>query len=72
MTAQVFTAVRRPATTFSTEKKKGGSYLLSSTEKTSLSTTTDVKAALDILSTATRRAHTVGPNKIGKATSTLN
>lgn len=69
MTAQVFTAVQRPATTFSTEKKKGGDYILSSTEKGNLSTATDVNAALDILSTATRRAHPVGPNQIGKATS---
>ena len=63
-----------PATTFSTEKKKGGSYKLDATAVSALgalTTSSDVSDVLDILSALTARAHTVAPNQIGFATSTL-
>ena len=63
------------ATTFSTEKKKGGSYQLTSTAVTALqavTTATTVNDVLDILSTVTKDQHVVAPNQIGKATSVLN
>jgi len=60
------------ATTFSTEKKKGGAYQLTSTAVTALqavSTATTVNEVLDILSTVTKDQHVVTPNSIGYATS---
>ena len=61
-------------TTFSTEKKKGGSYKLTADaiEKLAAFTTDNsVSDVLDVLSEVTRDSHVVGPNRIGKATSTL-
>ena len=64
-----------PATTFSTEKKKGGSYKLDATAVTALGaldTTNDISDVLDVLSALTARAHTVAAGQIGKATSVLS
>jgi hypothetical protein len=63
------------ATTFSTEKKKGGAYQLTTTAVTALQgvdTSTTVSEVLAILSTVTKDQHVVAPNQIGKASSTLN
>ncbi len=63
------------ATTFSTEKKKGGSYQLTTDAVTALQgvgTATTVSEVLDILSTVTKDQHVVAPGQIGYATSTLN
>jgi hypothetical protein len=75
MAAEVYTAVVRPATTFSTERKKGGSYVLTSAAVTALSavtTATTVSEVLAILSTVTHDSHVVAANQIGLASSTLN
>ena len=75
MTAETFSAVVRPASTFSTERKKGGIYALDATAVAALGAlTTDntVADALAILSTVTRDGHVVAANQIGFATSTLN
>ena len=75
MTAETFTAVVRPASTFSTEKKKGGSYALTSAAVTALgalTTASTVNDVLDILSTVTKDSHEVAPNQIGKASSVLS
>ena len=69
MTAEVFTTVVRPATGWSTEKKKGGSAAVNGAD---FSAATTVNEALDICSTAWKDEHVVGPNRIGKATSVLN
>ncbi len=64
-----------PATTFSTIKRKGGAYTLDATavsELASLTSSNTVSDVLDILSALTARAHTVGSNAIGKASSVLN
>lgn len=63
------------ATTFSTEKKKGGAYALTSAAVTALgllSTSSTVSDVLDILSTVTKDQHVVAANQIGKASSTLS
>lgn len=73
MTAETFTAVVRPASTFSTQKRWGGSYALDTaavTALTALTTANTVNDVLDILSTVTRDLHEVAPNQIGFATST--
>ena len=75
MTAETFTAVVRPASTFSTERKKGGSYALTAdavTALTAVTTANTVADVLAILSTVTKDSHVVAPNQIGGATSTLN
>lgn len=75
MTAETFGAVVRPASTFSTEKKKGGSYALTSNAITALSTLTTsntVSDVLDILSTVTKDGHKVASGQIGKASSALS
>ena len=75
MTAKTFTAVVRPASTFSTEKKKGGSYPLTAsavTALTAVTTASTINDVLDILSTVTKDQHVVDDNQIGYATSTLN
>ena len=75
MTAETFTAVVRPASTFSTERKKGGSYVLTSTAVTALAavtTSTTVSEVLAILSEVTHASHEVAPNQIGKASSVLS
>lgn len=72
MTAETFTAVVRPATTFSTEKKKGGSYALTTaavTALTAVTTASTVNDVLDILSTVTHDKHPVAANTLGYATS---
>lgn len=74
MTAKTFTAVVRPASTFSTEKKKGGSYALDAaaiTRLAALTTSNTVSDVLDILSTVTKDGHEVAPGQIGKASSVL-
>ena len=73
MTAETFTATVRPASTFSTEKKKGGSYILDATCRTALGAlgaTATTSQALDLLSANQKRAHVVAANQIGFATST--
>ena len=69
MTAQVFTAVVRPATGWSPERKKGGSAAVAGAD---FSAVTDVNGALAVCSAAWKAEHVVGPNRIGKATSVLN
>ena len=73
--AETFTAAVKPATTFSTERKKGGSYALTSaavTALTAVTTTTTVADVLAILSTVTADQHVVTGNSIGGATSVQN
>ena len=75
MTAETFSAVVRPATTFSSERKKGGSYVLTSAAVTALAavdTTTTVREVLAVLSEVTHASHVVAPGQIGKASSVLN
>jgi len=75
MTAETFSAVVRPASTFSTEKKKGGSYALTSDAVTALgalTTSSTVSDVLDILSEVTHASHEVAPGQIGKASSVLS
>lgn len=75
MTATTSTASVKAASTFSTERKKGGSYPLTAAAVTSLgnlTTASTVSDVLAILSTVTAVQHTVGANQIGYATSTLN
>ncbi len=75
-------SLKTPASTFSTSKPKGSSYLLdeeavlaleelseSNSEGAITSTVADV---LDILSGVTKRARAVSPNSIGGASSVLN
>jgi hypothetical protein len=69
MTAQVFTAVVRPATGWSTERKKGGSAAVDGAD---FSAVTDVNGALAVCSAAWKAEHVVAANRIGKATSVLN
>ena len=74
MSAENFTAVVRPSTVFSTEKKKGGAYALDGTALVALAgLTTGATASdvLDILSANQKRAHVVTDGQIGKATSSL-
>ena len=75
MTAEVFPAVVRPATGFSTEKKKRGSDALDATALSDLAAlTTGATAAdvLDLLSANQKRAHVVAAGQIGKASSVLS
>ena len=75
MTAETFTAVVRPASTFSTERKKGGAYTLTTAAVTALAAvdeTTTVREVLAILSEVTHASHAVSANSIGKASSVLN
>ena len=75
MTAETFTAVVRPATTFSSERKKGGSYVLTSAAVTALAavnTSTTVSEVLTILSEVTHASHAVGDSSIGNASSVLS
>ena len=75
MTAEVFTAVVRPASTFSTSKKNRGnapSGSAGATALAALTATSTVADALDILSTATKTDYVVAPNQMGNATSDLN
>lgn len=73
MTAETFTAVVRDASTFSPQKRWGGSYPLDATAVAALTALTTANTAndvLDILSTLTRDQHVVAANQIGYATST--
>ena len=75
MTAETFTAVVRPASTFSTERKKGGAYTLTTAAVTALAAVdeiTTVREVLAILSEVTHASHVVGPGQIGKASSVLS
>ena len=75
MTATNHTASVKSSSVFSTEKKKGGSYVLTSAAVTSLSsvsTSTTVSEVLDILSEVVKASHVVAPNQIGKAQSVEN
>lgn len=70
MTAETFTASVAAASTFSTEKKKGGSYVLTSAAVTALgalTTSSTVSDALDILSTVVEDSHVVSGTGIGFA-----
>lgn len=68
MTATSSNIVLRPASTYSTERKKGGEISLSAAEITALGTCTTVREVLAILSGATKRSHVVTADGIGKAT----
>ena len=75
MTAETFSAIVRPASTFSTERKKGASYKLTTAAVTALAAvdeTTTVRDVLAILSEVTHASHAVAPNQIGKASSVLS
>lgn len=75
MTAETFTAATKAATTFSTERKKGGNYAIGSAGVTALGNLTSTSTVADVLaicSTITRTGHVVGANSIGGATSTQN
>ena len=70
MTAEVFTAVVRPATGWSSERKKGGSAAVDGAAD--FAAVTDVRGALAVCSAAWKAEHVVAANRIGKATSVLN
>ena len=75
MSAEIFTTVVRPASVFSTEKKKCGSAPLTATEVGALgalTTANTVADVLDILSLAVEADRTVTSNSIGRATSVDN
>ena len=68
-------AFNNDSTVFSTEKKKGGSYALTSAAVTALgalTTSSTINDVLDILSTVVKDSHVVGNQSIGKARSILN
>ncbi len=69
MAAEIYTATVRPATVWSTSKRKGGSAAVDGTD---FAAATTVNEALDICSAAWKAEHVVAPNQIGKATSVLN
>ena len=69
MTAEVFTATVRPATGWSTERKKGGSAAVDG--DADFAGVTDVRGALAVCSEAWKAEHVVTNNSIGKATSVL-
>jgi hypothetical protein len=68
MTAEVFTAVVRPASGFSTARKSGGSAAATGAD---FSAVTTVRGALELCSDAWKAEHVVAPNRIGKAASVL-
>ena len=68
MTASTSNIVQRPATVWSTEKKKGGSAAVTGA---SFAAATDVNGVLDLCSTAWKAEHVVTSTSIGKATSVL-
>ena len=75
MTATTHTASVKDSSVFSTEKKKGGSYKLTSTAVTALAalnTTKSISDVLDILSEVVKDSHVVAANQIGRATSVEN
>lgn len=70
MTAQTFTASVAAPSTFSTEKKKGGSYVLTTAAVSALgalTTASTVSDALDILSAVIEDSHDVSGTGIGFA-----
>jgi hypothetical protein len=74
MTAEVFTAVVRPASTFSPQRRWGGSYTLDATAVTALSGMTEfdtLNTVLGVCSDVTKYQHVVAANRIGKAASVL-
>lgn len=74
MAAENYTAVVKPASTFSLSKRNNSSYKLDAAAVTALgavTTANTVADVLDILSTVTRDLHEVAPNQIGYATSEL-
>lgn len=75
MTAETFTAVVRPASTYSLEKKNRGSAPIGSAGATALAAltaTSTVAEVLDILSAATKTDYVVDANQMGRATSVLS
>jgi len=75
MSAEQFSIVKRPASSFSTEKKKGGKSKLAAAQVsalTALTTNNTVSDALDILSNVVAKRNTVEPNRIGLASSVEN
>ena len=75
MSAETFTTVVRPASVFSTEKKKCGSAPLTSDAVTALagvSTSTTVAEVLDILSLVVEADRVVTGSSIGRASSVDN
>ena len=75
MTAETFTAVVRPASTYSLDKYERSNASLTSdavTALAALTTSSTVAEVLDILSGVTRDDYVVGPNQMGLASSTLN
>ena len=75
MSAETFTTVVRPASVFSTEKKKCGSTKIDATADTALAgitTASTVADVLDILSECVHRGRAVSENSIGRATSVDN
>ena len=73
--SDTYTAVVRPASVFSTEKKKCGSAPLTSTAVTALgavTTATTVSEVLDILSEVVEADRVVTSNSIGRASSVDN
>ncbi len=68
MTATTSDIVQRPATVWSTEKKKGGSAAVTGGD---FAAATNVSEALDLCSAAWKAEHVVTSTSIGKATSVL-
>ena len=68
MSATTSDIVQRPATGWSTEKKKGGSAAVSGA---AFSAATTVNDALDLCSAAWKAEHVVTSTSIGKASSVL-
>ena len=64
MTATVHSIVKRKATVWSTERKKGGS---AATAGADFAAVTDVRGALDVCSEAWKAEHVVTDTSIGKA-----
>ena len=68
MSATTTNIVQRPATGWSTEKKKGGSAAVTGT---AFAAATTVNDALDLCSAAWKAEHVVTSTSIGKASSVL-
>ena len=68
MTASTSNIVQRPATVWSTEKKKGGSTAVTGA---AFASATDVNGVLDLCSAAWKTEHVVTSTSIGKASSVL-
>ena len=67
MSAETFNIVKRPATVWSTEKKKGGSAAIAAGAFVGVANVSD---ALDKCSTAWKNEHVVTSTSIGKASHT--